>query len=165
MIVYSICEETGLLICELFPFLLVREDGMVQNIFGYHKKYNGWSFGSANNKRYQKILIPKTLKTMSIHRLVALSFINNDLNYPNVDHIDGNKHNNRAENLRWTTQRGNCQNMEIHRNGRLQGATFNKGKNKWESQITINGKNKHLGSFKAELQAHLKYKEYLEKIS
>ena len=54
--------------------------------------------------------------TIRIHRLVAKLFVENPNNYNIVDHIDGNKTNNKATNLRWVTNSENILNPNTYFN-------------------------------------------------
>jgi hypothetical protein len=70
--------------------------------------------GSSNGNYLQIFVRPDYGKAIvySIHRLVANSFIQNLNDKPEVNHIDGNKLNNRADNLEWATHKENCQHRE-----------------------------------------------------
>lgn len=62
-----------------------------------------------NNAGYMTVNLCKhnKYKSFDIHRLVALAFIPNPDNLPQVNHKDENKHNNCVDNLEWCTNQEN----------------------------------------------------------
>lgn len=56
--------------------------------------------------------VERTRHKGRIHRLIALQFIPNPNNYPEVDHIDRNRSNNDITNLRWVTRCENRRNRD-----------------------------------------------------
>ena len=88
-------------------------------------------------------------KFMSLHRLIALSFIPNPHNKPFIDHINRIRDDNRIENLRWATSKQNNQNRinntdELYICKRIN-KTCKQGFD-WRFQLTIDGKTKCIKS-------------------
>lgn len=54
-------------------------------------------------------------KTHRVHRLVANAFIPNPYNKSEIDHINTNKQDNRADNLKWVTPKENSENAISHK--------------------------------------------------
>lgn len=80
-----------------------------------------------------------------------------------VDHINGNRLDNRRGNLRFVTYQQNSFNTHKHQveNGtsRFKGVSYMKNKRKWRSRIMIGGKEKHIGLYSTEKEAALAYNE------
>jgi hypothetical protein len=62
---------------------------------------------SINRQGYELISTGKGRKNMFIHRLVAMAFLENNNNLPEINHINEIKDDNRLENLEWVTKEQN----------------------------------------------------------
>jgi hypothetical protein len=72
----------------------------INPVTGYRNvTFGGHSDGNPNHKL--------VTRTQSAHRIVAEVWIPNPDNLPTVDHINGNRGDNRVENLRWSSYRDN----------------------------------------------------------
>lgn len=78
-----------------------------------------------------------------------------------VDHVNGNGLDNRRRNLRLGTQSQNCVNRRTTPGQYLRGARPKKGK--WQAYIKLSGKQRSLGYFSTEEEAHKAYLQAAEK--
>jgi len=91
-----------------FNDYLIYPDGRV-----FSKKTNKFKTHSDNGSGYKYVSLYPNEKTYYVHRLVAIHYIPNPDNLPEVDHINRIKDDNRVENLRWTTKLQNNHNKGI----------------------------------------------------
>lgn len=148
---------------EEFRVIPTYEDYMVSN------------YGSVKSMKYGKERLMKLPKNkegypmvnlrsngksyvQTVHKLVAMAFL---AHKPNgitmvVDHIDGDKSNNKLSNLRVVS---NKQNTTSYRKGYY----FCKQKNKYHVRTQVNLKDIHIGFYKTEEEAREAYINALDK--
>lgn len=91
-------------------------------------------------------------KSYKLHRIIWL-LENNSWPEKELDHLDGNKNNNKIENLRDVSKRVNLCNFEIHRKGKQAGVVFDKKKKLYRSRINYNKTQIYLGRYKQKEKA------------
>ena len=105
-------------------------------------------------------------KQRLIHQLVAESFLNHKPCGMKlvINHIDINPKNNNVDNLEIVTSRENGNQKHLKSTSKYIGVHWDKIRNKWKSEIWINGKNKYLGRFINEIDASKAYQIALNNI-
>ena len=110
-----------------------------------------------DGSRYLHVVLHKEgeKRTKKIHQLVAEAFVENPEDKRCVDHVDSNRTNKCAGNLRWATHSENGMNRMNRANASsiYKGVCFDKASQKWKSYIRISGKLKHLGYHLDETEA------------
>lgn len=103
-----------------------RTDGRKVKI--HKNNYNGYYYARLINK-------DNLSRTRSVHRIVALAFCTNENPnlYDQVNHIDGDKSNNKASNLEWVNEKLNMEHASKH-------GLINRTSEKRKAQSIINAK-------------------------
>lgn len=143
---------------------------LLKNLFTYDEKTGnfirnksnrnvraGEVAGYTNPTGYVKIHIFN--KIYAAHRLV-FTYLYDAIPDGEVDHINGIKSDNRLSNLRIVKRQGNQENTRRARASNecgYLGVSFHKRVGKWQSQIQIAGKKKHIGYFDNPKSAHEAY--------
>lgn len=116
--------------------------------------------GAVYQNGYRMICFQR--KDYPAHRL-AWAFVHGVWPSANIDHINGNRTDNRISNLRDVPQTMNSQNQRRPHKDKtscqLIGATWDKMWKNWKAQVRLNGKTIYLGRFATAEEAHAAYLE------
>ena len=159
-------------------------------IKGFESYYEISTLGNVKSKRFNKIM--KTYSNNSgykcidlkddtkkhkklVHRLVAETFLENQAEYPEVNHISENKHDNSVKNLEWCSRSHNKQHSmksgtydkiytqkntlgKKHKSNtasKYHNVSYDKNKNRWVAVIIENKQKFGFKRFKTEEEAAL----------
>ena len=113
---------------------------------GWNTQFSGKPALIANLNGYKQGCILKTL--VYAHR-VAWAMHYGAWPEGEIDHINGDRSDNRILNLRDVPHRENQKNQKLprHNTSRAVGVTWNKNANKWMAQIAVGGENRYLGIY------------------
>jgi hypothetical protein len=90
------------------PNYLIYPDGRV-----FSKKTNKFKTHCNNGTGYKYVSFYPNQKNYYVHRLIAIHYLPNPDNLPEVDHINMIRDDNRLENLRWVTKSQNEKNKGL----------------------------------------------------
>lgn len=119
---------------------------------------NGRRYGTVCPKGYRQLNFGR--RVHAEHRLAWL-YVYGEHPPEDIDHINGDKADNRISNLRLATRSQNLQNRrqrKSNRSGR-KGVYWNKQKQLWHAQIQVEKRRIHIGMFKDLDEAHAAYCE------
>lgn len=101
---------------EVFKDIKSNPDYQISNLGRvWSKKSNRYLKPQKDNCGYLRIQLYMgngKVRTEKVHRLVAIAFIDNPNNLPEVNHINHIRDDNRVENLEWVDHKENCEKMQ-----------------------------------------------------
>ena len=109
-------------------------------------------------------------KTLFVHTIVACVFLNHSADAYNknkivIDHIDSNRYNNHADNLRIVTNRENLSKERTIKSGLPTGVTYHKRIKAYEASISVKKKRYYLGVYNSAEEASQVYQNALEELN
>lgn len=119
-----------------------------------HGVVAGATAGTIDKAGYVRVKINQ--RVFLAHRIIWL-LVTGAWPEGEIDHANGTRSENRWANLRQATKSQNRANTTGPIRGTLKGAYRYEGDRKWRSQIRANGRNRHLGYFESEVEAHSAY--------
>ena len=134
----------------------------------WNARYAGKLAGASDVKGYQVITIDR--KAYKAHRLAYL-YVYGRFPHNDIDHANGNKSDNRIENLREATRSQNCANKGLvcTNTSGVKGVSWKRQLRKWCASIKVNRTAIHLGYFNDQNAAQAAYakaaKEYFGSFS
>lgn len=138
----------------LFAWRMKRGRMMVGSNAGHAKQSDGYIYIFLKRRLY----LAHRLAWLHIHGAWPLA---------EIDHVNGNKSDNRLCNLRDVSRNVNAQNVRsalARKSPGLLGTSYNKARRKWVASVKMNGKNHHLGTFTTTDEAHAAYLSAKRKI-
>jgi len=136
----------------------IVDDGKYETFNSFNWNY---SYGYAARSIYKRGEYPYRSFKVYMHHCVIGQPLNRKFE---IDHINGDRLDNRSENLRIVNRRTNTQNKIKNRNGKLAGVRMNETITpSWRATIGVNGKSIHLGVFDNPQKAHRAYLEACKK--
>lgn len=113
--------------------------------------------GGIDDQGYVRIMVDSVRH--KAHRLAVL-YMTGSMPADEVDHINGNRSDNRWVNLREATKAENMQNVRrAHANNStgVLGVSFENDRRKWKAHICVNGRKRTIGRFTTQEAAHAAY--------
>lgn len=149
-------EQDSILTKEILHDLFIYKDGVLYKKPKSNRCKTDIIIGRDNGNGYRRASI--NYKSYYVHRLI---FVMHYGFFPNqIDHIDGDRSNNRIENLREANNAQNSWNKTITKanTSGSKNVYWHKSAQKWSVEIKINGNKKYFGVFEdfelADLVAH-----------
>ena len=82
---------------------------------GERKDYYEYVHPTTNRSGYFQVSVPERKDLKLVHRIVAETFVDNPQGLTEIDHVNRDKSDNRAENLRWVTHSENMRNSTMQK--------------------------------------------------
>lgn len=124
--------------------------------YAWHKRNRGLCAGSKKRNGYIEIQLQG--KMLKAHRLAWILVYGDLADDVEIDHLDGDRSNNRLSNLRAVNRNINQQNQRKARKDNRTGLLgVSRSGSGWKAELRINGKKVNVGTYKTPELAHQAY--------